>query len=63
MMASEMMRSEMMRSEMMRREDLTMRRADLMKPDVFSEVLLILSGVVLFLPLFLIGVAALMGAH
>ncbi|MGA8491216.1 MAG: hypothetical protein WB711_12385 [Terriglobales bacterium] len=35
-----------------------MHREDLMKPDLFSEIVLVASGLVLFIPLLLILVAA-----
>ncbi len=38
-----------------------MRRDELMKPDLLSEILLLVSGAVLFFFLILIGIAALMG--
>jgi len=40
-----------------------MRRDDLMRPDLFSEIVLLASGVVIFLPLLLILVAALSGVN
>lgn len=43
---------------MIQPEDMT-HRDDLMKPDLLSEILLVASGLILFVPLLLILVAAL----
>lgn len=45
----------------MRKDVIPMRREDLMKPDLLSEILLLGSGMIIFMPLLLILVVALTG--